>query len=101
MLGRTARSCEAIANRLASEGLQVTLVENKQEAYKGGLTVVPAYLAKGLEFDAVLIADADQASFGPNVCGAAGVACTRALHKLKLLYCGALTNLVQEAVVMS
>ncbi|MFC5648525.1 HelD family protein [Paenibacillus solisilvae] len=101
VLGRTARSCQDIADRLLSEGLQVSLVQSKQEAYKGGLTVVPAYLAKGLEFDAVLIADADQASFGPNDAKLLYVACTRALHKLKLLHCGALTNLVQEAVVMS
>ncbi|BBH19973.1 DNA helicase [Paenibacillus baekrokdamisoli] len=101
VLGRTARSCEAIATRLEAEGIQVSLVQSKQEAYKGGLTVVPAYLAKGLEFDAVLIADADQTSFGPNDAKLLYVACTRALHKLKLLYCGALTNLVEEAVAQS
>ncbi|MBW7457119.1 ATP-binding domain-containing protein, partial [Paenibacillus sepulcri] len=57
-------------------------------------TIVPAYLAKGLEFDSVLIADADAASFGDNDAKLLYVACTRALHKLKLLHRGPLTNLL-------
>lgn len=96
VLGRTARSCAAIAAELEAAGLPCSLVESKQEAYGGGLTVVPAYLAKGLEFDAVLIADADAASFGSHDAKLLYVACTRALHKLKLLYSGELTTLVAE-----
>ncbi|RAP76872.1 HelD family protein [Paenibacillus montanisoli] len=98
VLGRTARACEAIAERLAAEGIDAALIQSKQDAYGGGLTVVPAYLSKGLEFDAVLIADADSASFGGNDAKLLYVACTRALHKLKLLYCGELTSLVAVPV---
>ncbi|NBD22364.1 HelD family protein [Paenibacillus glycinis] len=96
VLGRNIRSCEAIAERLNGAGIQASLVQSKQEAYGGGLTVVPAYLAKGLEFDAVLVADADGERFGANDAKLLYVACTRALHKLKLLYCGELTSLVAE-----
>lgn len=96
VLGRTIRSCSAIAERLEAEGIEVSLVQSRQAAYGGGLTVVPAYLAKGLEFDAVLVADADDASFGENDAKLLYVACTRALHKLKLLYSGELTSLIAE-----
>ncbi|QHT60788.1 ATP-binding domain-containing protein [Paenibacillus lycopersici] len=96
VLGRNIRSCEAIARALADAGIEAALVQSKQEAYGGGLTVVPAYLAKGLEFDAVLVADADDGSFGGNDAKLLYVACTRALHKLKLLYCGELTSLISE-----
>ncbi|SDW24730.1 UvrD-helicase domain-containing protein [Paenibacillus sp. CF384] len=99
VMGRTARSCEEIAGKLAEAGIAASLVQSKQDAYGGGLTVVPAYLSKGLEFDAVLIADADGDSFGSNDSKLLYVACTRALHKLKLLYCGELTSLVSEPVV--
>lgn len=96
VLGRNIRSCEAIERALADAGIEAALVQSKQEAYGGGLTVVPAYLAKGLEFDAVLVADADDGSFGGNDAKLLYVACTRALHKLKLLYCGELTSLISE-----
>ncbi|MFC4810365.1 HelD family protein [Paenibacillus sp. GCM10023250] len=96
VLGRNIASCESIAERLREAGIEAALVQSKQEAYGGGLTVVPAYLAKGLEFDAVLVADADGVSYGGNDAKLLYVACTRALHKLKLLYCGELTPLVAE-----
>ncbi|WP_219836753.1 3'-5' exonuclease [Paenibacillus sp. R14(2021)] len=101
VLGRNTASCEAISKRLAAAGIEAALVQSKQEAYGGGLTVVPAYLAKGLEFDAVLVADADSGSFGSNDAKLLYVACTRALHKLKLLYCGELTTLVAEPAAVS
>ncbi|GGD67513.1 HelD family protein [Paenibacillus nasutitermitis] len=94
VLARTAIACSVLAARFAEEGVEASLIQSKQEAYGGGLTIVPAYLAKGLEFDAVLIADADAASFGDNDGKLLYVACTRALHKLKLLSCGPLTNLL-------
>ncbi|UVI32609.1 HelD family protein [Paenibacillus spongiae] len=95
ILGRTAKSCEAIWEHLTAAGLKASLVRSKQEAYGGGLTVVPVYLAKGLEFDAVLIADADAAYYGPDDAKLLYVGCTRALHKLKLLHAGTLTSLIQ------
>ncbi|MCQ6557804.1 HelD family protein [Paenibacillus mendelii] len=96
ILGRTAKSCEAIWEHLQAEGLHASLVRSKQEAYGGGLTVVPVYLAKGLEFDAVFIADADADQYGPDDAKLLYVGCTRALHKLKLLHAGPLTTLIQS-----
>lgn len=94
VLARTARSALELAEYFAAAGIVASLIQSRQEAYGGGLTIVPAYLAKGLEFDAVLIADADAASFGDNDAKLLYVACTRALHKLKLLHRGPLTNLL-------
>lgn len=94
VLGRTANACAILAQRLAQEGIEASLVERKQPAYGGGLTVVPVYLAKGLEFDAVLIADADAASYSIYDAKLLYVGCTRALHKLALLHCGPLTALL-------
>ncbi|MFD0711456.1 HelD family protein [Paenibacillus sp. GCM10027626] len=95
ILGRTAKSCEQIAGQLAAAGIHASLVQSKQEAYSGGLTVVPVYLAKGLEFDAVLIADADAGQYGPDDAKLLYVGCTRALHKLKLLYSGEKSELIE------
>ncbi|WP_246627773.1 HelD family protein [Paenibacillus oenotherae] len=94
ILGRTASSCDIIAGHLAKAGIEASLVERRQPTYGGGLTIVPVYLAKGLEFDAVLIADADAESYSSNDAKLLYVGCTRALHKLELLHCGPLTGLL-------
>ncbi|SDT48392.1 ATP-dependent DNA helicase, Rep family [Paenibacillaceae bacterium GAS479] len=97
VIGRTERECEEIHQALTHAGLQAALVNVRQPAYGGGLTVVPVYLSKGLEFDAVLIADAGQSAYGPMDAKLLYVGCTRALHRLRLLHRGEPTSLVGEA----
>jgi DNA helicase-2/ATP-dependent DNA helicase PcrA len=94
VIGRTARDCEEIYRYFLREGLEASLVLSKQPAYNGGLTIVPVYLSKGLEFDAVLIADAGAESYGAMDAKLLYVGCTRALHKLKLLQRGMRTPLL-------
>lgn len=94
VIGRTAKECEEIYRHLLSQGIEASLVQSKQPTYGGGLTVVPVYLSKGLEFDAVLIADAGGRSYGTIDAKLLYVGCTRALHKLKLLYRGERTPLL-------
>lgn len=63
-------------------------------------TVLPIEYAKGLEFDAVIIADASKESY-PREDGYAKllyVAATRALHELKLLYKNELTGLIADPI---
>ncbi|MBB3109498.1 DNA helicase-2/ATP-dependent DNA helicase PcrA [Paenibacillus phyllosphaerae] len=97
VLGRTAQSCEAIGDQLQASGITASIVRNKQEAYGGGITVVPVYLAKGLEFDAVIIADSDADSYSPDDAKLLYVGCTRALHKLELFHSGEVTTLIQAS----
>ncbi|MUT67044.1 UvrD-helicase domain-containing protein [Paenibacillus sp. NEAU-GSW1] len=94
VIGRTTQQCEVIYEALLEEGLSPSIVRSKQPEYGGGLSVVPVYLSKGLEFDAVLICDAEDASYGAHDAKLLYVGCTRALHKLKLLHTGELTKLI-------
>jgi DNA helicase-2/ATP-dependent DNA helicase PcrA len=96
VIGRTALECEEIYRHLTDRGLDASLVQSKQPAYGGGLSVVPVYLSKGLEFDAVLIADASEDAYTPLDAKLLYVGCTRALHMLKLFYLGNLTSLLGE-----
>lgn len=50
--------------------------------------MLPVYLSKGLEFDAVLVADADRSHYAEKAWDAKlmYVGCTRALHELWLLH---------------
>ncbi|MDQ6421609.1 AAA family ATPase [Paenibacillus sp. LHD-117] len=94
VIGRTARECEIIHKHLVRQGIEASLVQSKQPTYGGGLTVVPVYLSKGLEFDAVLIADAGEEAYGELDAKLLYVGCTRALHMLKLFYRGQRTPLL-------
>ncbi|MFC4775259.1 HelD family protein [Paenibacillus sp. GCM10023252] len=94
VIGRTAAQCRILYDYLLEAGHQVSLVESKQPAYEGGVTVVPVYLSKGLEFDAVLVADAGAEQYEPQDAKLLYVGCTRALHQLRLLYRGDLTTLL-------
>ncbi|RJX40671.1 DNA helicase UvrD [Paenibacillus pinisoli] len=96
VIGRTARECEEIHQYLTAQGLAASLVQSKQPTYGGGLTVVPVYLSKGLEFDAVLIADAGSDNYDKLDAKLLYVGCTRALHKLKLLYRGSKSTLIDR-----
>lgn len=51
----------------------------------GGLIIMPVYLAKGLEFDAVIGWQVDDAHYGENGAAALYTVATRALHELVLL----------------
>ncbi|MFD0674532.1 HelD family protein [Cohnella sp. GCM10027633] len=99
IIGRTDAQCAALQERIQSAGIEANLIAEGQAAYRGGVTVVPAHLAKGLEFDAVLIADANARHYAnePMDAKLLYVACTRALHRLTLLFLGDPTPLIEEA----
>ncbi|MBB6669235.1 HelD family protein [Cohnella nanjingensis] len=96
VLARTAAACERIHEGLRRHGIEASLLQAKNQQYEGGVTVVPVYLSKGLEFDAVLIPDADAEQYGSGDAKLLYVGCTRALHLLKLMYRRELTGLVRE-----
>ncbi|MFD0679788.1 MULTISPECIES: HelD family protein [unclassified Paenibacillus] len=88
VLARTEARCEALYKQLSSQGMQVNLIAAGQQHYKGGISIVPAFMAKGLEFDAVIVADVDANNYTATEQDAKllYVGCTRALHSLQLWY---------------
>lgn len=81
------------------KNVPVHLVTAADDALPPGDLVIPAYLAKGLEFDGVLIYNAGAAAYGDaSERKLFYTACTRALHRLGLLYAGELTPFLQGAV---
>lgn len=63
--------------------------------FSNKLIITSAYLAKGLEFDSVLIAGCDSDNFKNDIDRQmVYIGATRALHKLTLFYCGEKTKLV-------
>ena len=90
VIGKTMAECEDWRERLHRVGLDIPIITGREAVYRGGTVIVPAYLAKGLEFDVVLIADAGEGKYGRNELDIKllYVAMTRALHRLFVYYQG-------------
>jgi DNA helicase-2/ATP-dependent DNA helicase PcrA len=68
---------------------EIKLVKNGSIEYEQGVVVIPAYLAKGIEFDAVIIYDASEHVYGDeSLRRLFYTACTRAMHYLQLYSVG-------------
>ncbi|MES9696563.1 MULTISPECIES: HelD family protein [Bacillus] len=97
VIGRTDDECRDIYEKLTNAGLTVNVIEADQSKYEGGISVVPVYLAKGLEFDAVLLIDVDEEHYKNTKQDAKllYVGCTRSLHDLWIFYSGEVSPLIK------
>lgn len=69
--------------------IDLTLVISEDDAFHQGIVVIPSYLAKGLEFDAVLVINADAINYRrEEERHILYTICTRTLHHLSLFYFG-------------
>jgi DNA helicase-2/ATP-dependent DNA helicase PcrA len=100
VIAKSPAQCAELAQALAAQGTGgVQLATGAQGAYPGGLLVLPVHLAKGMEFEAVLLAGADEANY-PSAEFEGRllyVAATRALHALEIYSVGAPSALVELA----
>ncbi|MDF2635080.1 MAG: Helicase superfamily 1 UvrD-related protein [Pelosinus sp.] len=77
--------------------LDLTLVIDEDDAFHQGIVVIPSYLAKGLEFDAVLVINADAINYSrEEERHILYTICTRTLHHLSLFYFGNLSRFVSR-----
>jgi DNA helicase-2/ATP-dependent DNA helicase PcrA len=83
--------------RLQDVGVQPSLLIRESAEFERGVLVLPVFLAKGLEFDAVVIADVSTAQYSAKYDRRLlYVACSRALHKLDLICSGDLSPFVKS-----
>jgi DNA helicase-2/ATP-dependent DNA helicase PcrA len=76
--------------------VQVKSITNEDEEYLNDAVIIPAYLAKGLEFDVVLIYNAGNGNYSwEEERLLFYTACTRALHMLCIYYSGKCTPLLK------
>lgn len=81
-----------VYKKLSKLGLDVSVITEKNEEYHGGLCIMPSYLSKGLEFDAVILYNANNVNYTDNNIDSKllYVAMTRAMHELYVNYNGEL-----------
>lgn len=71
-------------NMLKELNSEVNLIDSDKSEFKTGVNVISSYLAKGLEFDGVIVADG-QNYLGKQDSNLFYTVCTRALHELHIL----------------
>ena len=75
--------------KLKENSIESEIIYKDQEKYDGGICLLTSYLSKGLEFDVVIIADAQDEIYKYDNrldMKLLYVSMTRALHKLELVY---------------
>ena len=80
LIAKTAGECEAL-----ERALHFPIITEQEADYEGGILILPVYLAKGLEFDAVIITDASRYTAQPLDVKLHYIAMTRALHRLVVM----------------
>ncbi len=75
--------------------LDIQLIRDETSENVDGVFIIPVYLSKGLEFDAVLICDADDKNYkSEDDKNLLYIASTRALHRLNLYCKGDISHLL-------
>ncbi|KNY26066.1 RNA polymerase recycling motor HelD [Pseudobacteroides cellulosolvens] len=93
---KTAGQCEELYKSVNSY-VDITLISNQNEIYRGGVVVIPSYLAKGLEFDAVLVNSIEDSDYSKEEDRRLlYTVCTRALHELYLYYIENISDLIKN-----
>ncbi len=95
LICKTAKESQ-MAYELLKEQLEVELLDQEAQSFNKGLVILPAYLAKGIEFDSVLIYNAADTNYRKDIeRNLFYTACTRAMHELHLFSLGKQTRFLE------
>ena len=96
---KTGKAADQLQKTLAALGCEARLVRQGDDSFQGGVQVMDASIVKGLEFDCVLIADAEASQYPDERFYAKlfYVLCTRPLHRLGFVSLGERTALLTGA----
>ncbi|MBM7643818.1 DNA helicase-2/ATP-dependent DNA helicase PcrA [Scopulibacillus daqui] len=93
---KTYKECQKAVKALQNE-VPVRLIDKDTAAFETGILVIPSYLAKGVEFDAVIIYNASDEQYGKeSERQLFYTACTRAMHELHLFFVGQPSRFISE-----
>ncbi|WP_201330084.1 ATP-binding domain-containing protein, partial [Lactobacillus nasalidis] len=90
-------AAKKLAGQLAGGSSQVHLISSANQRLVEGNLILPSYLAKGLEFDAVIMWDASKANYHEeDETQLVYTIASRAMYKLDLVYQGEKSPLLPE-----
>lgn len=96
IIGKDMYECKNIQKKIQKINSNVKLIKSKDSEYNAGISIVPSYLAKGLEFDSVILFNASDEKYKNNVLDIKllYVAITRAMSKLDIFYLGKMSEIL-------
>jgi DNA helicase-2/ATP-dependent DNA helicase PcrA len=78
---------------------RATLLVSGCQAFTNGIVVTTSHMAKGLEFDEVVIPNVTKANYNDEMDKSLlYIACTRAMHRLKMIFSGEQTEFINKAL---
>lgn len=99
LICKTGKNAAHLSKELESK-LEVRLIKEQTAESLQGTFLMPVSLAKGLEFDAVIVCDADDGNYyEEDDKNLLYVECTRALHRLSLMCEGKKSRFIIEEEV--
>lgn len=104
VLTRTPEAAQTLYEGLLRTDLvNLRFISDQEFSFTPGIDVTDISQTKGLEFDTVIIADADASTYGPDIRSRQllYVGLTRAAHQLWLLHCGNPSKLISGIVQRS
>ncbi|MFC3096223.1 HelD family protein [Alteraurantiacibacter palmitatis] len=98
IIAKTQTQARKLFRQLAEAGTAAKLLDNDSEGFSTGVLICAAQLAKGLEFDRVVIAGADDKNYHTNMDrNLLYIGCTRAMHRLSLVSHGDPSRFIRAA----
>lgn len=96
IITKTHQQSKFLFNELRSTGVHLLTADST--SFKSGVIITTAHLAKGLEFDDVVVPFVSARNYHTEVDRRMlYIACTRAMHQLTLTYSGELTTLIEKS----
>ncbi len=86
--------------QILSADCDIQLLTPDSQRFTKGITITSIQMSKGLEFDEVIILSANRGTYHTDYDRKLlYIACTRAMHRLSLIYTGELTGLIKKDVL--
>lgn len=96
IIAKTLEDATKLHELLKAKGVASTLIRSENQRLATGTIVLPSFLAKGLEFDAVIMWDASKDKFDEDEQQLVYTIASRAMHKLTITAIGELSELLQR-----
>ncbi|WP_162894225.1 RNA polymerase recycling motor HelD [Companilactobacillus musae] len=96
IIAKTLEDATHLHEQLSAAGVKSTLIRSENQRLATGTIVLPSFLAKGLEFDAVIMWDASKDKFDEDEQQLVYTIASRAMHKLTVTSIGELSQLLQR-----
>jgi len=97
IIGKDLADCRDLTEKLRAQDVAVTLIQSENQRLAPGVIVVPSFLAKGLEFDAVIVWQASASRYSADdERQLLYTICSRAMHRLSLVAVGEISPLLSD-----